>query len=141
MASDKLFVDTGAWLAVLDPADQYHPAARSFYRLSIVQGGQFVTTNLVVAETYALIRWRAGHGVAIRFLDLLGASNRLLRVWSTPELEQEAEGILAQFGDQDFSYVDAVSFAAMRAHGLSAAFAFDRHFETAGFIRQPYGGV
>jgi predicted nucleic acid-binding protein len=40
---------------------------------------------------------------------------------------------LARFADQRFSLVDAVSFEIMSREMLRYAFAFDRHFETAGF--------
>ena len=40
---------------------------------------------------------------------------------------------LARFADQRYSLVDAVSFEVMRQAGVTQAFAFDRHFEVAGF--------
>jgi len=40
---------------------------------------------------------------------------------------------LARFADQRFSLIDAVSFEVMRREKLTHAFAFDRHFEVAGF--------
>jgi predicted nucleic acid-binding protein len=42
-------------------------------------------------------------------------------------------GWLARFADQRFSLVDAVSFEVMRRERVTQAFAFDRHFEVAGF--------
>lgn len=51
-----------------------------------------------------------------------------------PELVGEAMSAwLVRFQDQPFSLVDAVSFEVMRAEGVRSAFAFDRHFEIAGF--------
>ncbi|MBI4491668.1 MAG: hypothetical protein HY690_02615 [Chloroflexi bacterium] len=47
--------------------------------------------------------------------------------------EETAEELLAQHDDQDFSYVDATSFVAMRRLGLQDAFAFDHHFAILGF--------
>jgi predicted nucleic acid-binding protein len=49
----------------------------------------------------------------------------------------EAERILRQYADQDFSYADAISFSLMHHRGLTDAFAFDQHFVTAGFVRVP----
>ena len=40
---------------------------------------------------------------------------------------------LERFGDQPFSLVDAVSFEIMRRERLSQAFAFDHHFQVAGY--------
>lgn len=47
--------------------------------------------------------------------------------------EEAAEELLAHYGDQDFSYVDATSFIVMRRLGLREAFAFHHHFAVAGF--------
>jgi predicted nucleic acid-binding protein len=40
---------------------------------------------------------------------------------------------LARFADQKFSLTDAVSFEVMRRRSLRHAFAFDAHFQVAGF--------
>jgi len=140
MGGNRLFVDTGAWVAVVDPRDQYHRPASAYYRRVFTRQVRFITTNLVVAETYTLLRRRSGPRVAIGFLDRLRASPRLFKVHSTPELEAEAEEILSKYADQALSYVDAVSFAVMKDQELQTAFAFDDHFEVMGFIRQPQTG-
>jgi predicted nucleic acid-binding protein len=49
----------------------------------------------------------------------------------------QAEEILRRYAEQDFSLVDAVSFAVMRERGIAEAFAFDRHFLIAGFTLVP----
>jgi predicted nucleic acid-binding protein len=69
---------------------------------------------------------------------LIEASHRLVGVWSTPELEVVAAGTLRSYDEQDFSYVDAVSFAVMDAQQLQTAFTFDRHFDVMGYARQPH---
>lgn len=96
-----------------------------------------VTTTLVVAETHIAIRRAAGHLTALRFLRSLRESTRLEKVFSDAALEDAAEAILARYADQDFSLVDAVSFAVMRERDIGEAFAFDHHFLTAGFSLVP----
>lgn len=136
MASE-LFVDTGAWVALADERDEHHAAAAGAYPGFLHSYAKLVTTTLVVAETYTLLRMELGHRAAVQFLDSIAASRRIERVRVTEELENAAEDILRHYGDQDFSYADAVSFAVMRARGIREAFAFDRHFNTAGFTRIP----
>jgi predicted nucleic acid-binding protein len=96
-----------------------------------------VTTNLVIAESYASIRRSMGHSVAIRFLQSVHESRRLRRIASSTSQEERAEATLIKHGDQDFSFTDAVSFAVMLELGVGDAFAFDRHFLTAGFTLVP----
>jgi predicted nucleic acid-binding protein len=133
MIGREVLVDSSAWIALGDASDQHHRAASDYFR-EISRGRlMLVTTNHVVAESYSLILRGAGHSRALVFLRSLRESNRLLRIYSSPDIEERAEEILARYSDHDFSFVDAVSFAVMRERGISAAFAFDRHFRTAGF--------
>jgi len=92
-----------------------------------------VTTNLVVAETYSLLRARVGARPSLDFLTRIRRSPTTRRVQVTEDWEGAAEELLAQYEDQTFSYVDATSFIAMRRLRLTTAFAFDHHFVVAGF--------
>lgn len=128
-----LFVDTGGWLAVLDPKDKYHPQAADFFRQALSTYGYLITTNMVIAETYVNIRRHSSHVKAIAFLNLIEQSGRIRCLWSDEELEVAAREILRLYNDQDFSYTDAVSFALMQREAITDVFAFDRHFRTMGF--------
>ena len=129
---DAVFVDTGAWFALVDRSDQHHESAMKVFS-NILPTRSLFTSNLVVSETYILIRRALGHGAAIRFLESVSESPRIKKVYSTHPLEEIALEILRRFSDQDFSYADAVSFAIMRQLDIKDAFAFDKHFATAGF--------
>jgi predicted nucleic acid-binding protein len=133
----EVFVDAGAWIALSDRGDQHHSVGVETYRRLLSDGWGLVTSNLVVAEAQIVIRRAVGHQSAMRFLQALRQSSRLTRVYSTSSLEEAAESILARYADQDFSLADAVSFALMRQRQIAEAFAFDRHFLTAGFVLVP----
>lgn len=134
----SLFVDSGGWIAVNDPRDRHSTAARSFYREKALGRYKWLfTTNLVVAESHAYLLKTVGRPYALKFLTLLEASNRVNLIHSTAEIENEARHLLGKYQDQDFSLCDAVSFAVMSEMGIRDAFAFDRHFEMAGFRRLP----
>jgi predicted nucleic acid-binding protein len=129
----ELLVDTGAWVALADQDDKYHEKAAREYPDLLKRYRRLVTTNLVVAEAYIILRKALGHAAASTFLESIRSSPRIEKVQSTEELEIEAEDILRRYSDQAFSYTDAVSFALMRQRGIDAAFAFDKHFSIAGF--------
>lgn len=124
-------------MAVLDPRDRFHARAATFYRSSFSQYLYLITTNLVIAETYVNVRRASGHARATAFLDLVEQSERIRCLWSDRQLELRAREILRRYSDQDFSYVDAVSFAVMRRESVDHAFAFDQHFRTMGFAVFP----
>ncbi len=135
--SKYLFVDTGAWLAILDPRDKYHQIAVAFYQEALERYSRLLLTNLVAAETYINVLRNAGYHKAMFFLDTIEQSSSVRCVWSDQKLEARARDILRRYDDQDFSYTDAVSFALMQQRELSEAFAFDHHFSVVGFVQLP----
>lgn len=137
MGKDTIFVDTGAWFALVNKSDQYHNQAVEIYPKLLSSYRHLTTTNLVIAESYILIRCTIGHRPGIAFLENLGASPRVMKIYSDGVLEEAAEKTLKKYQDQDFSYTDAVSFAVMNQYGIKQAFSFDVHFLTAGFTLIP----
>ncbi len=135
----ELFVDTGAWVALADADDQYHAQAAAAYPGLLQDYQRLVTTNLVMAESYIILRLALGHAAAMVFLENLKGSARIERVYVAADLEAEAIDLLRRYRDQDFSLTDAVNFALMRRRGITVAFAFNAHFATAGFVRLPAG--
>lgn len=138
MASE-LFVDTSAWFALASPGERSHTAVTGALRDAIQRRRRIVTTNLVVAETHALLMRRFDREVALAFVGEVGREPNVV-VSSTPELEAQARhDWLERFGDQDFSFTDAVSFAVMRERRIRSALALDHHFAVAGFEVVPSG--
>ena len=133
----RVFVDTGAWFAIQVTDDAHHDTARRALPAIMEACRSLVTSNLVVGETYTLLRVTKGYAEAKRFLDQLTHSRKLERVYVSEHLEQQAYEILERFSDHAFSFVDATSFALMRQNRMRHAFAFDAHFRTAGLLTIP----
>lgn len=129
----SVFVDTSAWYALADHGDTYNRTATRRLRRLVKEQVVLVTTNHVLGETYTLLRGRLGFGAAQGFLTRARTSALTRRVFVPEPWEEAAEDLLAQYSGQEFSYVDATSFIAMRRLVLSEAFTFDHHFTVAGF--------
>jgi predicted nucleic acid-binding protein len=129
----EIFVDTSAWYPIVDRSHADHRVLADLLRDRVEAGITLVTTNLVLAESHALLMRRVGSDVALMFLSGVRAPPNVV-VYSTRELEAAAETEwLARFDDQDFSLADAVSFAVMSERGIREALTLDGHFNTAGF--------
>lgn len=137
MSVGRVFVDTSAWVALQVPNDPHHEAALEALPRLLSKTRALVTSNLVIAETYTLLRGAAGHPVARRFLDRTAPGRDLEVRFVERDVEARAYELLDQYAEHTFSYVDATSFALMRSRRLRHAFAFDQHFATAGFLRIP----
>ena len=129
-----IFVDTGAWYALVDSDDADHTTAAAFLAANTIP---LITTNFVLSETVTLIRYRIGHEAARSFGQKLKESSFVRVVSGYATDEERAWEIFSKYRDQDFSFVDCTSFAVMERMKLSAAFAFDRHFSVMKFAVVP----
>lgn len=127
----SVFVDTSAFLAVLNAGDENHARAARVFRGLLESGEVLVTSNYVLVETMALLQHRFGLAAARGFQDDLVPVLGI--VWVDAELHAEGTAALVTAGRRDLSLVDCVSFACMRRQGLGRAFHFDRHFREQGF--------
>jgi predicted nucleic acid-binding protein len=130
------FADTSWWVAWTLPGDGRHrEAVQVRGRLAVNE--QVLTTNLVLGETWTVLRRRDSHRTAMGFLDrvdLLGDKGRLLVHGVTAEQEQAAWMWLRKHDERPYSFVDATSFRVMRDRRLREVFAFDQDFAAAGFV-------
>jgi uncharacterized protein len=94
---------------------------------------RIVTTNHVRGETYTWLRSRTWHGRAVEFLDSLERPGVVQIHCISEDLEDEALHWLRRHDEREYSFVDATSFAYMRARKIDEALAFDGDFAAAGF--------
>ena len=127
-----IFVDTSFWVAVRNRRDINHEQATQLLRDNA--GAALFTSSQVRGETWTFLRRRAGHGAAVDFLDAIERSPRLQVIWIDQDFETEALRWLRRHDEREYSFVDATSFALMRARKIRSALAFDGDFAAAGFV-------
>ena len=132
-----IFVDTGAFVAIYLQRDQYHSQAFPLWKQLLASGERLYTSNFVLEETITLLSSRGGYEFAVRKARFLYASPRLEIVRPDGGMELTALDYFHRYADQEIGFTDCVSFALMRAHGLTRVFCFDRHFDVPGFLRIP----
>ncbi len=114
--------------------DQYHARAVKVATRHVAEGGRYLGTTAILSELYSHLLYLKGPVNANAVLSQL--LDDPIHEWKdvSVALVREAQARwLARFNDQSFSLVDAVSFELMRRERVSRAFAFDKHFEVAGF--------
>ena len=127
-----IFVATSFWVALRNSRDGNHDAAR---QLNLLHANQnLVTSSQVRAETWTYLRRKAGHRSALTFLEMLNGSRRIQVAWIDEDIERTAIRWLRRHDEREFSFVDATSFAFMRANRIHSALAFDGDFEATGFV-------
>ena len=122
----RVFVDTSAFYALADKSDRRHRSAVRVYE-GLVGRSQLMTTDHVLVECWFLISHRLGRDAALKFWDALHSGIVELIPVEPGDL-RTARRIMDAFPDQDFSLVDATSFAVMERLDIIKAFTFDAHY-------------
>lgn len=130
----RVFVDTGAFVALRNRAEREHEAARAALAELVSQHVRLLTSNYVFSETYTALLVRAGRDEAIRWGRHFRAGDAIEMVRIDESIEQDAWAILESHADKRWSHVDATSFALMEREGIAEAFAFDHHFTQRGLM-------
>ncbi|MET0852393.1 MAG: PIN domain-containing protein [Candidatus Rokuibacteriota bacterium] len=136
-APQRLFVDSGAWIALRSRRDQHHAEADRLFREALRRRIPLVTTNLVIAESHRLTLFRVGVVPALRALDRIDASPSVTIHFPTAEDHESARRWLERMAPRPVTYTDAVSFAVMEATACRHVLGFDRDFSAAGFLLWP----
>lgn len=131
----RLFVDSGAFIALRSRRDQHHAEADRAFRTAVEKRIPLVTTNLVVAEMHRLTLFRVGFEAAHRALDQIDASPSITLCHATADDHAAARAWLDRLAPRRVTYTDAVSFAVMERMACSHFLGFDDDFVVAGFER------
>ena len=121
-----VLVDTGAWYALADTSDKLHREARAFFT-QYAGTKPFLTTDLILSETLALLGAHLGRPPALAFWGTL-RETRIPVLTPEPADLEGAWRIAQAYPDQAFSFVDCTTFAMMERLGIDEVFAFDAHF-------------
>lgn len=125
------FADTSFWVGLQVARDRRHVQAAALWS----ENREPVrTSTLVLGETWTFLNRRAGHGSAVRFLEVVDRSSRVTVVGVDDTIDERAWAWLRRRDERVYSYVDATSFELMRRERIAEALAFDGDFTAAGFV-------
>jgi len=131
----RVFIDTSAWIDLMNSNERHHTAAVTFHK-SLAPMTLLITTWGIVSETFTWIRYHIGFREASRWLtlkDSLEDQGFLQVVYPDHQMEIGVRKVISRFHDQQLSYVDAFSLALIQSRpDIDAIFAFDHHMTLAG---------
>jgi predicted nucleic acid-binding protein len=136
----RVFIDTSAWIDLMNRKEHHHAAAVAFHK-SLSPMTLRITSWGIVSETFTWIRYHIGYREAARWLtlkDSLENQGYLQVVYPDPQMELGVRKVIERFDDQQLSYVDAFSIALIQSRpDIDAIFAFDHHLTLAGISVLP----
>lgn len=127
-----VFADTGYWIALLNPKDDWHgrvlDASRALGKVRLI------TTEMVLDELLAALSKVPVRGFAISGAEAIRSNPNTEVVPQTSIQFGEAFDLYRRMSDKEWSLTDCASFVLMRQRGILEALAHDYHFEQAGFV-------
>ena len=129
----EVFADTGYWIAMHNPGDEWHSIARTV--TNRLQDDEIVTSEMVLVEflNYCSRQGSRSRSQAAAIVQRLLSSGYPVVIPQTSVQLISAIRRYAQRPDQRWSVTDCASFIVMEERGITAALAYDRDFEQAGF--------
>jgi len=131
----KVFVDTAAWVALLNTRDELHQTAQrqmqELQRLST----SLITTDFVLLELANMFSGLPWRQQVIRFLDGLRRMPNLHIVSADSVLLSQEWNLFRDRRDKEWSLTDCTSIFVMPIEQIQSVFTSDHHFERAGFTK------
>lgn len=130
-----MFVDTAAWIALLNVSDALHSRAKQVMNELIQQKALLLTTEFVLLEVADALSIPAIRSQTVAFINGLRQLSILEIIPISQTLLVESWTLYSQRLDKEWGLTDCSSFVVMTQEKITQAFSSDRHFEQAGFIK------
>ncbi len=131
----KIFVDSVAWIALVNTRDSLHEKAKEVFDNLRRQSYQFVTTEFVLLEFANALSAPDFRVKAAIFVEGLQKLADIEIIPASSELFRLGFELYKKRSDKEWSLVDCTSFVVINEMKISEAFTEDRHFEQAGFVK------
>lgn len=131
----EVFVDTAAWLGLLNQSDRLHQQAKKVEKSLKANKRLWVTTDFILIEVADALCNVSQRSQTVKLIKNLKRLKSVFVVALDPELLEQGLNLYESRGDKDWGLTDCISFVVMYNRGITEAFTSDRHFEQAGFTR------
>lgn len=125
-----ILLDTSAIFALASDSDVNHVTAQKLIDKIYQEDNELSVHNYVVVEAITLLQSRLGFKAATQFSADV---EKFRHIWVTQEIHKAAKQYWLKQAKSKLSLTDCVSFVVMLKEKIDIAFAFDKHFEQAGF--------
>ncbi|MBF0564903.1 MAG: PIN domain-containing protein [Nitrospirae bacterium] len=132
--SRSIFIDTTAWLALINKSDDFFNKACSIRDELLKDGCHFFVTNYIIVEIANSLSRKVWRNRAISLINFIYNSDDIEVIEVNKEIYNQALEIYKHRQDKEWGLTDCTSFIVMSTNGIAEAFTNDRHFEQAGFI-------
>ena len=136
----RAFADTSFYVALTNPADEHHRAARARMGDPSLR---LIVTEFILVELGNFLSGGPNRRLLRSLVEQIRSDPNTRMVPLSTELLTAGLELYDRRPDKQWSLTDCISFVVMERRGLGEALTADRHFEQAGFtalLRQGHDG-
>lgn len=127
----EIFADTFYWIALANPADASHSAARAFD----LTNQALVTTDEVLSDflNYFADAGQRKRGIVVGMFEEAMQHSRILVLQQSRQSLLRGLDLYKARSDKGYSLTDCISMTTMRERNITDVLTHDRHFAQEGF--------
>ena len=123
----KIFIDTCAFIALIDSDDDFHGLAFDLFSKASKDNVDFLTSNYIMLETIFLLQKTIGLSAVKDFKKLMLPIVRI--IWIDEKIHRESLNNLIAAEKKKISLTDYSSFYILDNYNIDKVFTFDNHFK------------
>ena len=141
MSQIKLFIDTGAFVALHNADDKNHAITKSIFEDIVTEKkySRLITSDYVIDEAVTTCRVRTKrHDLSVELGEAILKSESILTLKINDQIFTVAWDLYKKYKDIDLSFTDCTNVVLMRIYDINQIFTFDAQFDMFKFLRIPY---
>jgi uncharacterized protein len=127
----SIFFDTGAFIALIDSADEFNSAAANLFKEAVESDEKFFTSNYVLLETVFLLQRELGLPAVNDFRKFMLPLVNI--IWVDEKINNDCLNNLIAAEKRKISLTDYSSFYILDSFKIGRVFTFDKHFKEKGY--------
>lgn len=127
----SIFIDTGAFIALIDSDDEFHSAAANLFKEVVESDEKFFTSNYVLLETIFLLQREIGLPAVNDFRKFMLPLVNI--IWVDEKINNDCLNNLIAAEKRKISLTDYSSFYILDSFKIGRVFTFDKHFKEKGY--------
>lgn len=132
--SQKVFVDSDAYVALSKEDDNKHKKAVIIFNKLLNNKTYFFTSNYVFSEVVTVLSLRLNHSAAMNFIKTIKSSPDFYDIkWVNEDIEEKAIEIFSRQTSKNVSFVDCCNMAVMNIYSTPIIFSFDNIYRKNGY--------
>lgn len=131
----EIFVDTVAWIALVNAREALHLKSKSIFANLRRRNYQFLTTEFILLEFANALSAPGFRERASTFIEGLRQSADVEIIPASADLFSLGFDLYQNRPDKDWSLVDCSCFVVMNEKRIAESFTEDHNFEQAGFVK------